>query len=263
MVRGFIALLLAWAVSTQLQAAGPFTGVPDYEREARLGNQIRDAIFDGEVIDLDANGREFMAIHMEPESESKGAVIILHGRGYHADWEDVVNPLRVGLTESGWHTLSLQMPVLEKTAKYFDYIPLFPYSGPRIEAGIRYLKEQGIDKVILFAHSCSVHMTMSWLAEKGDDPIDGYIGAGMGATDFGQPLKTDYPLETMKVPVLDLYGANEYPAVIRAAPARKAAMEKAGNPLSAQKVLPEADHYFTGIKEPLVELVAQWLEELR
>ena len=39
-------------------------------------------------------------------------MIILHGRGYHPDWAEVANPLRVGLAE-GWNTLSLKMPVLD------------------------------------------------------------------------------------------------------------------------------------------------------
>lgn len=243
-------------------AAGALDGKPDYEREKRLDNEIRETIFDGEVVDLDANGRSFMGIHLEPEGNAKGAVIILHGRGYHPNWEHFVYPLRLGLAESGWHTLSLQMPVLHKAAKYYDYVPLFAEAGPRINAGIRYLKELGIDKVVLAAHSCGVHMAMHWIEEQGDGELAAFIGAGMGATDYKQPMLKEYPLDKMTVPVLDVFGADEHSAVLREAPNRKAAIEKAGNPLSAQKILPDSDHYFTGVKEPLVELVSSWLETL-
>lgn len=264
MVIKILKLLVIFVFSsTPVLAEQKLHGKPDFEREKRLDNEIREAIFDGEVIDLTVDGRSFMGIHMEPEEDSANGIIVLHGRGYHPDWEDVVNPLRVGLAEKGWHTLSLQMPVLRKAAKYYDYVPLFPWAEQRIEAGVSYLREQGIKKVVLFAHSCSVHMALHWIAEKGDSQIDAFIGAGMGATDYKQPMIEAYPLDKMRVPVLDLFGEDEYPAVVRMAPGRKGAMERAGNPLSAQKIMPDADHYFTGVKEPLVESVSAWLDTLQ
>jgi hypothetical protein len=40
-----------------------------------------------------------------------------------------------------------------------------------------------------------------------DGAIDAYIGIGMRATDYGQPMLEPFPLDGMKVPVLDVYGA--------------------------------------------------------
>jgi len=242
---------------SQAQAQGP-----DYEREQRLADEIVDNIFDGEPVWLKAGGREFLAIHTEAQGEPKGTVIVMHGRGFHPDWPDTTGPLRVGLTEHGWNTLSLQMPVLAKDAKYNDYIFIFPEAGPRIEAAIAWARGQGARKVILAAHSCSVHMSMHWIAEHGDKDIDAFIGIGMGATDYRQPMLEDFPLEQMRVPVFDIYGADDYPAVHRMAPDRLAAMKKAGNPKSRQMVVPDADHYFKGRDEVLVEKVAAWLDAL-
>ena len=84
----------------------------------------------------------------------------------------------------------------------------------------------------------------------------------MGATDYRQPMHRPFPLERMRVPVLDLYGDAEYPAVIRMAPERKAMIEAAGNPASQQRVLPGADHYFKNRGVALVEVVAEWLDRL-
>ena len=109
--------------------------VPDYAREQRLASEISDAIMDGEVVSLNDGTQNFMGILTAAE-QPRGAVIILHGRGYHPDWEDVAHPLRTGLAAKGWTTLSLQMPVLEKEAKYYDYVPLFANADKRIDAGI-------------------------------------------------------------------------------------------------------------------------------
>jgi hypothetical protein len=234
---------------------------PDFARETRLADEIVDVILDGDPEWLEADGREFLSIYTEAD-ESRAAIVILHGRGFHPDWGDTVNPLRVGLVEHGYSTLALQMPVLAKDARYYDYLPIFRYAHPRIEAGIKFLRDNGHQKIVLLAHSCGVHMAMSWIRANNDRSIDAFIGLGMGATDFGQPMQQPFPLERMQVPVLDLYGAEEFPAVIRFAPERKTMIETAGHANSRQIVLPDANHYFTDQGDPLVTVVANWLDQL-
>lgn len=234
---------------------------PDYEREARLADEIVDVILDGDPVWLASGEREFLSIYTEAD-EPGAAVLILHGRGFHPDWADTINPLRVGLVDRGYSTLSLQMPVLEKDARYYDYVPVFHHAHPRIEAGIQYLRDSGHNQIVLLAHSCGVHMAMDWIRAKNDRSIDAFIGLGMGATDYKQPMHQKFPLDWMHVPILDLYGADEYPAVIRLAPGRKAMMDKAGHAGSRQVVLPDADHYFTDQGDALVEAVADWLDQL-
>jgi pimeloyl-ACP methyl ester carboxylesterase len=238
---------------------GAVASEPDFAREARLADQIVDAIFDGDPEWLEADGREFLGIYTAAENARAG-VVILHGRGFHPDWVDTVSPLRVGLVEHGYSTLALQMPVLAKDATYYDYVPIFEYAHARIESGIEFLRYRGYDKIVLVAHSCGAHMAMDWIANAGDGDIDAFVGLGMGATDYRQPMREPFPLSTMKVPVLDLYGADEYPAVIRMAPRRKQSIDAAGHPASRQLVLPGADHYFSNQGDALVAAVADWLE---
>jgi hypothetical protein len=254
-------VLVALLFMPGLMMAGEQIVQPNYEREARLAEQIVDMILDGDSVWLEADQREFLGIYTEAD-DSRAAVLILHGRGFHPDWADAINPLRVGLVESGYSTLSLQMPVLEKEAKYYDYVPLFGFAHARIEAGLRYLRENGHRKVILLAHSCGVHMAMDWIRKNGDDSIDAYVGLGMGATDYGQPMREPLPLAQMRIAVLDLYGEDEFPAVLRAAPERKAMLQAGGNAQSRQVVLPHADHYFTDQGDALVSAVADWLDQL-
>ena len=233
----------------------------DIERENRLANEIVDSILDGEPVFLKDGEHEFLTIYTETD-EPKGAVIIMHGRGFHPDWSDVANPLRVGLAEQGWNTLSIQMPVLHKEAKFYDYLPLMHEAFPRIEASIDYLKEQGNKRIVLIAHSCSVHMSMAWIDAGRMRDVDGYVGVGMGAVDYKQPMKKPFPLDRISVPVLDVFGEDEYPAVIKGAPARLAAIRKAGNPKSQQMVVAGANHYFTDQGDALLEAITPWLDNL-
>ena len=240
-----------------------FALASDLAREKRLAEQNEELIFDGEVIYLESADHEFMNVYMETEAEKvKGAVIILHGRGFHSDWPKVVRPLRIGLTEDGWDTLSMQMPVLGKQARYYDYVPILSEAFPRIEAGIDFLKEQGYKKIILIAHSCSSHMVMAWVDANGFRDIDAFIGIGMGAIDYKQPMAKPLPLHKLKVPILDLYGSDEYPAVIRGARQRLDDIKRAGNEKSKQMMVMSADHYFTEKGDELLEIVSEWMQGL-
>ena len=112
------------------------------EREKRMALEIVDSILDGEVEMLNDGGHQFLSIYTESEQATRGGLII-HGRGFHPDWVDTVQPLRVGLVDYGWNTLSIQMPVLAKGAKYYDYLPILDQAIPRIEAGLAFFERPG------------------------------------------------------------------------------------------------------------------------
>ena len=238
------------------------TPVSDLAREQRLAEQTVEAILDGEPVMLKTNGHAFLGIYTEAVTEPvQGAAIILHGRGMHPDWAQVAGPLRIALPEQGWSTLSLQMPVLGKEASYYDYAPVFPEATPRINAGISYLQEQGIQRIVLIAHSCGVHMSMAWFEQQGSHDIAAYIGIGMGATDYQQPMRKPFPFEKIQVPLLNIYGSEDYPAVLRQADALEPVLADI-NPASAQIRVAGADHYFDGYHEELVAAITGWLATL-
>ena len=105
-------------------------------------------------------------------------------------------------------------------------------------------------------------MAMAFVRRYGDAAFDGFIGIGMDATDYRQPMREPFPLASMSVPVLDLFGGEDYPAVLRKAPARLAAIRAAGNPRSAQRLVPGAEHFFRGQDEALIAAVTEWLAAL-
>lgn len=233
----------------------------DLAREKRMADEIIDTILDGEATMLKSGDRDFLSIYTEAD-ESNKAVVIMHGRGFHPDWVDTVQPLRVGLVDYGWNTLSIQMPVLAKEARYYDYVPIFDEAIPRIQAAIEFLREQGNQQIVLVAHSCSVHMSMHYLNRHGDEGLLAFVGIGMGATDYKQPMAQAFPLDKLTVPVFDIYGADDFPAVHRLAPGRWQQIQQAGHALSKQVVIESADHYFTDRGDELVEAVGVWLDGL-
>lgn len=259
-------LLLA-VVGCCLCHAG-LAGEPDFEREQRMAGEIVDAILDGEPVELATDsGRRFLGIYTQNASElpTRGTVVILHGRGFHPDWADVVQPLRVGLTEHGWNTLSIQLPVLEKGAKYNDYVKVFSDAIPRIDAGLRLAGDRDPGKVVLIAHSCGSHMAQHWLLSGGPVAaarIDAFVGIGMGATDYGHPMVEPFALDKLAVPSLDVYAERDFPAVLRTAPERWQLMRRGGHPKNAQVRIPDTEHYFVDRGAALVDAIASWLSDL-
>jgi hypothetical protein len=240
---------------------------PDFERESRMIAEIEDSVMDGDVEYLPLkDDKEVFSIYMEPDADTpKGGVIILHSRGYHANWSNAIKPLRIGLAEKGWHTLSVQMPVLDKNAKYYDYVPIFPYAHDRIDAALSFYKQHGIDNVVLIGHGCGAHMSMSYIDKYGDEKISAYVGIGMGATDYKQKIVKEFPLDKMLTPVLDVFAENDFPGVIRLSESRQDLMDVAANAKSAQMVIKGADHYYkeNGTAQVLTNTIDAWLSGLR
>jgi len=235
----------------------------DLAKEQRMRDQVADFVMDGDSVFLNTPTHEFLSIYMPTESAlEKGTVIILHGRGFHPNWPQLIFPLRTGLTEHGWNTLSIQMPVLNNDASFYDYLAILPDSHPRINAAIQFIQQKKPAKIILLAHSCGIYMGVDWLHKNPKTKVDAFIGIGMGPTDYGQPMLEPFPLQDIKIPVLDIHGANDYPAVLHNASRRWKNIQRAGNSKSQQQVVKGADHYFNDRDAELLNEIVSWLNTL-
>ena len=73
----------------------------DVEREQRLVAELEASLFDGNLQRLSAGKVTFTAVELAPDSKPvRGSIILLHGRGVHADWPDNIGPLRMALAQN-------------------------------------------------------------------------------------------------------------------------------------------------------------------
>ena len=57
------------------------------------------------------NNKRVMGLELLPRTpESQGAVVLLHDKEQHADWPFVIRQLRRFLPDTGWYTLSINLP---------------------------------------------------------------------------------------------------------------------------------------------------------
>ena len=125
---------------------------PEQKNQQALANTLKDY----ETVWLEVNypdipdARKVLAI-ASPSliAEKKGAVLLLHDTEQHADWPEVIRPLRKNLPKSGWYTLSVNLPdetraraperVLE--AKEFDQVVMNASLKNNLDSGIRIKNE--------------------------------------------------------------------------------------------------------------------------
>jgi pimeloyl-ACP methyl ester carboxylesterase len=238
----------------------PLAGAADLARETRIAAEITDAILDGATTRLRAGEVEFLAIHTEPrDGVTRGGVILLHGRGAHPDWNDVIHPLRVGLPGAGWHTLSIQLPVATADAPNEAYAALIPEAAPRIAAAVAFYQEKSIQPVAIVAHSLGARMAAGYLAGAADAPVAAFVAVGLSADPKEPEAGTLAALARIRTPTLDLYGSRDLDSVLGSAVQRGQAARRAGNPVYEQVEVPGADHFFRGLDNSLVSRVAGWL----
>ena len=227
----------------------------DLAKEKRWSDQIIDSLLDGEAIQLNNGSHDFLAIETQAEDAKDLAVIVLHGIGIHPDWPAVIQPLRVQLADSGWNTLSLQLPVLKNEATGKDYEPFMSDVPSRIDAGIRYMSKQGAKRIAIVAHSMGARMASYYLSHKKiyrealtETPIVVYVSIGMGIDDKNY-------LGKIKIPVFDIFGENDLPSVLDSAPDRKKA--SIANNAYRQIKVPNANHFFDEQNEALLNTVKE------
>ncbi len=238
-----------------------FNGVAsDLAKEKRWADQVVDTIMDGDAVWLNNGKHDFLGIYTEANEDKQRAVIIAHGTGVHPNWQQVIQPLRVGLVEHNWHTLAIQMPVLANDAGYLEYAPLYDEVAPRIKAAIDYLTNNGSKDIVLMGHSQGASMTAYYLSTSKQN-VKGFVAIGMAT--FSKDVRMDSvkALEKITMPVMDLYGDDDLENILATIDDRAASAKKAGNP-NYRQIKITGNHFFDGQEDSLVKTVAKWLDGL-
>ena len=192
--------------------------------------------------------------YLEGKSAST-AVILAHGRGQGPDGQ-VVGALRRAIhAEAGFHTLSVQLPVLA-TPDYLAYAATYPDAYKTLQSAIDFLiKQKGVKRIYILGYSLGARMTTSFLANHPVSQVVGYIGVGV-LEGGGELLDANLNIRKLNVPVIDLY-ADATPLDLASAENRKAwASDR-----YKQVQIRGANHSFRGYDAALAEDIMVWLKE--
>jgi len=180
----------------------------DEKREADFADEISKTLTVGKSVWLEAASRKFLALYTETEKpDTKGTVIILHDSGGHPDQQTVIHALRTVLPEHNWATLALQMPLREIGADKNEYYALLPEAYARIEAGIKYLKQNGAQNIVLAGYGLGGLIAVSAL-NRPISEIKALVTISLPVPDTdSKTAQTLALIKAIKIPMLDIYGA--------------------------------------------------------
>lgn len=230
-------------------AAGSPVAAQDLEREARWRAEVVPNVVVGDAVDLQAGGRTFLGLYTGAAG-APTALLLVHGIGVHPE-HGIIGTLRMALADRGFSTLSIQMPVLAADAPADDYVQLFPLAAGRIAAAARWLAGRGYRDVVLVSHSMGSRMANAYLDAGGKPAVRAWVALGLGG-EFSRRFADMKP-----VPVLDILGEADLPAVLAPAPARRRVAES--TPGGRQLIIAGADHFYAGQHAALVDAIVAFV----
>lgn len=232
--------------ATLLAGLAAGAAAQDYEREARWRAEVVPNLVVGDAVDLQGvDGRVFLGLYIEPTG-AKTALVIVHGIGVHPD-HGVVGALRMALADKGFSTLSIQMPVLAADARAHSYEATFPRAAERIASAANWLNARGYRDLVLVSHSLGSRMANAYFDVVPVALFRGWVTLGLSG-EFSRRFAEGRP-----VPVLDVLGDADLPAVLKHATARKQVAESTSG---KQLTIAGADHFYTGRHPELVAAIA-------
>jgi dienelactone hydrolase len=142
--------------------------------------------------------------------------------------------------------------VLAADAAAEDYTALFTDSAERLTAAIAFLHSKSAHKIGLVSHSMGARISNYFLATNGGRDVDAWVSIGISSGEFAN-------ISNLKMPVLDIYGQQDFPVVRQNAYKRAATLRALKG--SAQIEVPGADHYFAGHENELAKRIGQFLDQ--
>lgn len=237
--------------------------ISNVAREKNWAEQVVGSVVVGEAVWLNARQHKFLGLYTAPAETSSWAVILLHGRGVHPAWGFFDN-LRSDMADAGLHTLSLQLPILAQDAKFGSYGQTFPEAYDRVDAGIRFLKQKGVQHILLLGHSTGAMTAVAYAVKHPRTPLAGIAAIGLSTFANGpDAMQPVLMLKSVRIPLLDIYGANDLHEVLSYVSARRSAAALAGNKGYSAVSVPDTDHFFTDQYDVLKKNIIDWLRRTK
>lgn len=214
---------------------------------------------EGEFVRLKTADEAFDAIfRARQHGDPRGGLILLHGQNGNADGLDAIGPLRLGLSEAGWDTLSLQLPSTYRDADRARWLARGPQIVARLTSSIDWLKGRDIGTRAIVAQGASGAIALQWTVTQNAQGVRALvmISTPLTAADEIDGLAA---LRQSKLPVLDIYAERDVAAVLDTAPARRLAARDAKNTGFRQKVVAGATPGFRGLEAGLLADIRAWL----
>ena len=214
----------------------------------------------GEIVELDAAGARFIAIFQATQRDKiSGGIVLLHDQRGNANSLEVIRPLRLGLAQAGWETLSLQLPNAARDEGRAAWLSRQTVILARLQAGSDWLKaRKRLDQAIV-AQGDSGSIAVRFAADTLPRELKALVLVS-SHLEHDEATGPD-PLGRLKTPVLDIFAERDVRPVLDSAPARKtaAAAAKDQDRVYRQAMVTGAMPGFFGLEDSLLARIRGWL----
>ena len=243
-------IVLTLALALSLGGLAPVHSNEALLKEIQLKNP------ESEIINF-ANNAYFIIKQITHKHPSLGTVIIVHDQQEHADWPELIHPLRTKLTSYGWNTLSVQFPQHAENDADTLSSKLNSYTPELRNA----LQKHLTGKLVLISKGENSHH----IAEVFSD-ILGKLSALViisHSEDKSNPSVLRIIKRLSTTPMLDIYAQNDRPEVIETAAFRMKTVREYAQTAHAQYqqiIIPSANHNYSHHETTLIKRIAGWLK---
>jgi pimeloyl-ACP methyl ester carboxylesterase len=229
--------------------------------ERRISEALDGPSLSGEAVWLEAGNSRFLALYTPSDAKlSLGGALILHDLGTHADWAEVIQPLRKHLTKHGWNSLALQLPTTDIKPDAASRLGLMELASPRIQSAIDYFDPQQHPNLVVVGHGLGAAMALHHLAKQPDKRVNAIAIIGLSIDPDKASDPVSQAIGQIETPILDLYGSRDLPAVLATAAKRRQIASANGREGYRQERINGADHFFTGMQSSLQQRIHAWLK---
>ncbi len=247
-----------------------FVYANDIAKEKYWKNILSQSIKAGQIVELKTDNSSFIGIYnKQNQLKEKGSVILLHDKAGHPNWKHVIKPLRIELSDYGWNTLSIQMPLQDKVLSSKAEVNAFYQLGlTRIDVAINFLKDKKAPVIMVIAYGSSTAIALNFVnkfnevTEKGKKVKKAAALVLISAASKNSkqhPENMVEMLEKIELPILDMYGSVDHLAVLNTTKQRLNAAKRGGNTRYVQQQIDHADHFFINQYEILTKRIHSWM----
>lgn len=251
------------------------------ERQQSTLQALQQAPLEGQKLQLETAEDQALALFKPALGKQRGGVVLLHDRGGHVDAAGVIRPLRLGLAEAGWATLTIQLPPPEAPAVGTAWLDR---TQALIAAGLNELQQRDINSIVLLGHGLGALAATDYLAAGDNLTVRGLIIVGLDGSAADEPrMDGAAQLARVRPPILDIFGERDSRAVLASAERRAQAArrreggeetahtlyrdvarrysERKGDSVSYRQLrIAAADHRFTRQQQLLLRRIRGWLQ---
>lgn len=170
----------------------------------------------------------------------------------------MIKNLRTFFPQHHWATLSIQLPIREASAPVQDYYSLFSEAKNRLNAAIEFAKNEKVQQIAIVGYGLGGLMATYALSETKNENVAALVTISLPVPETSEnTVQTLQFIPKITQPMLDIFGQNDMPDVVRSA--RDRAVAGKINPHYRQVQIDHEGHFFLHDDDVLVKRIYSWL----